>query len=264
VRLRRRVYEIVEDQKEGDRLGGAVKLLITSLIVFSVVSVVLETVPEISGRFGGAFKAFELFTVAVFSIEYVLRIWACTADPRYAGPVRGRLRMMFTPMALIDLAAVLPFYLPMVTGLDLRFVRALRLLRLLRVFKLGRYSESLKILANVLRNKKEELAMTVFAAGVLLIVFSSLMYYIENDAQPDRFSSIPAAMWWGVATLTTVGYGDIFPITVGGKILGALSALVGIGMFALPAGILGSGFIDEMHRRRTQVKSCPHCGKPIE
>jgi voltage-gated potassium channel len=263
--LRKRLYEIVEEQKEGDRLGQAVKLAVMGLIALSVLSVIFETVPALAERYATFFLSFETFTVAVFTVEYLVRLGACTVDPRYAHPVWGRLRMALTPMALVDLVAILPFYLPMVTTLDLRFVRALRLLRLLRLFKLGRYSESLKILNNVLRSKKEELAITAFVAGILLVIFSSLMYYVENAAQPDRFSSIPAAMWWGVATLTTVGYGDIYPVTLGGKVLGALSALVGIGMFAMPAGILGSAFIDEMHRRRAHdQKSCPHCGKSLE
>ena len=124
-------------------------------------------------------------------------------------------------MALIDLIAILPFYIPKITLLDLRFVRALRLFRIFRLFKIGRYSNALKIFHRAIRSKKEELLITLFAGGILLIIASSLIYFVENKSQPELFSSIPASMWWGVITLTTVGYGDIFPITVIGKILGS-------------------------------------------
>ncbi len=263
-RLKARVYEIVEAQAEGDRVGAAFKVLIMGLILASVVSVVLETVPALAERHGRFFHAFEVATVAIFTVEYAARLWSCTADPRYAHPLWGRLRMALTPMALVDLAAILPFYLPLVARVDLRFIRALRLLRLLRIFKMGRYSDSLGVLGAVLRRKKEELSITLFVALLLLVIVSSLMYYVENSAQPDKFDSIPAAMWWGVATLTTVGYGDIYPVTLPGKILGAMSALIGIGMFALPAGILGSAFVEELQKRRGAPPACPHCGKPLD
>jgi voltage-gated potassium channel len=167
-------------------------------------------------------------------------------------------------MALIDLIAILPFYLPMLLPIDLRFMRAIRLVRLLRVFKLSRYSNAFSTLYNVLRAKKEDLFITAFLVSVLLVVASSLMYFIENKGQPEVFSSIPASLWWGVATLSTVGYGDAYPVTVLGKFLGAIIALLGIGMFALPAGILGSGFVEEIQKKKASSKICPHCGKAIE
>ncbi|MCZ7662877.1 MAG: potassium channel family protein [Thermoleophilia bacterium] len=160
--------------------------------------------------------------------------------------------------------AIFPFYVG-VGRLDLRFLRALRLFRLLRVLKLARYSESLALLGRVFRAKKEELVVTLCAVLFLLFLASSFIYYVEHEAQPEAFSSIPAAMWWGVATLTTVGYGDVYPVTVAGKVLGAIVAMLGIGLFALPAGILASGFADEMRRKRTdETAMCPHCGRQIE
>ena len=167
-------------------------------------------------------------------------------------------------MALVDLAAILPFYLPLFIKLDLRFVRALRLLRLFRIFKMGRYSSALQMLGRVVRAKKEEIFITALVLIMLLVVASGLMYYIEKDAQPKQFSSIPSAMWWGVATLTTVGYGDVYPVTAAGKILSAVIAILGIGLFALPTGILASGFIEELHKKETGKIICPHCGKEID
>ncbi|MCI0486018.1 MAG: ion transporter, partial [Blastocatellia bacterium] len=191
-------------------------------------------------------------------------LWSCTTDKSFERPIAGRIRFALTPLALIDLVAILPFYLPMIFALDLRFVRILRLFRVLRLFKMARYSESLKTLGNVLKLKKEELVVSLLVLSILLVFASSLIYYAENESQPEVFSSIPAAMWWGIATLTTVGYGDIYPVTPAGKILGAIIAVLGIGMFALPAGVLASGFAEEIQKRRREKNLCPHCGNDID
>ena len=229
------------------------RTFIYTLIVINIIAVIIESVHEIYLAWQPFFDGFELFSVIVFSIEYVLRLWVCTVDPRYARPFLGRFLFALTPLAIVDLVAVLPFYLPMIIGADLRFVRILRLFRMLRILKLGRYSRSLQTLVNVLRSKRGELAITVFAIFVLLILASCLMFYAENEAQPEVFPNIPAAMWWGVITLTTVGYGDIYPITVLGKLIASAMAILGIGLFALPAGILGAGFVEEMNRH-TKIK----------
>lgn len=221
-------------------------VFILTLISLNVLAVILGTVEELASGYSGLLYGFEVFSVVIFSLEYIGRLWSCTKDERYKGAVRGRIRFAMSPMALIDLVAILPFYLPMLIPFDARFVRAIRLFRLFRMLKIGRYSDAARRLGNVLRAKREELGITVFAVALLLILASSLMYFVEHEAQPDIFSSIPAAMWWGASTLTTVGYGDIYPITPIGKVLGAAIAVLGIGMFALPAGILASGFAEEI------------------
>lgn len=254
----------MEMAEEGDTPSRVFDITIMSLIILNVFAVILETVKSMESEFRYWFHAFELFSVAVFSVEYVIRLWLCTADLRYTSAVKGRLKYMLSPMAFIDLLAILPFYLPMIITLDLRFLRALRLMRLIRLLKIGRYSESLKKFGIVLKLKKEELGITVFIVGLLLILTSSSMYYIEHDAQPDAFSSIPMAMWWAVATLTTVGYGDVYPVTAFGKILGAVIAILGVGMVALPAGIIASGFTEQIHIEKKKTVVCPHCGKSIE
>lgn len=208
-------------------------------------------------------RYFEVFSVAVFTVEYLARLWVCTLDPRYGGAVRGRLRYARTPLAVIDLLAILPFYLPFFVAMDLRYLRALRLFRLFRILKMARYSVSLAIMARVVVRSREELLSTLFSAAVLLVIAASLMYHVEHDAQPGLFTSIPASMWWGVATLTTVGYGDMYPITPLGKLLAAMMAVVAVGAFALPAGILSSGFMEEiqaLRRARQGTRHCPHCG----
>ncbi len=178
--------------------------------------------------------------------------------------MRGRLRFAGRPLPVVDLLAILPFYVPLLPGLDLRVLRAIRLMRLMRLFKVARYSESLQLIGAVLYRKRHELAMTAFSVIVLLVVAASLVYEVERDAQGDKFGSIPAAMWWGVTTLTTVGYGDVYPVTPAGKVLGAIIAILGIGVFALPTAILGAGFIEELQRRKAKGKVCPHCGRQIE
>ena len=260
--VKHRLFCIFFTDEIDDPLEKYVNGLITGLIFLSVVSVILETEESLFSRFHSLFNGFEVFTVGVFTVEYLLRLWVCTLDPRYRSPIRGRLRYACTPMALVDLVSILPFYLP-VSGLDFRFVRAVRLTRLFRVLKLGHYSQSLKALGRVLRSKKEELLVTLFAGAIVLIVASSIMYYVERDVQPDAFSSILSSMWWGVATLTTIGYGDIYPQTALGKMLGSLIAVLGIGLFALPAGIVASGFASELHNKDKGPRICPHCGKDV-
>lgn len=167
---------------------------------------------------------------------------------------------MVSPMALIDFLAVAPFFAPAVVALDLRSLRALRLLRIFRIVRIARYSAAMRSLGYVFLSKKEELVISVTTILILLLVASSLMYFAEGEAQPDQFSSIPGTMWWGVATLTTVGYGDVYPVTVVGRILSAVVAILGIGLFAIPAGIVASGFI-ELASRNESERSCPHCGR---
>jgi voltage-gated potassium channel len=263
-RLKIRTSEILRVAPKGDFVSRAVTGFIVALITLNVLSVILETVKSLSTQYEAFFHNFELFSVIIFTIEYLLRLWTANMEEGYKHPIIGRGKWALTPLAMVDLLAILPFYLPVFIPLDLRFIRALRLFRLFRLLKMGRYSESMKTFGNVIKNKKEELFVTLFGLTILLVIASSLMYYFENAAQPEAFSSIPAAMWWGVATLTTVGYGDVYPITPIGKFLGAIIAILGIGMFALPAGILGSGFVEEMQKKRTKHRVCPHCGEDIE
>lgn len=263
--VKRRIFDILEGAPESGLAGKLFTTSIMTLITLNVFSVILETIEVISAPYDEVFKVFEIFSVAVFTIEYFLRIWSCTSEEKYKHPVKGRLRFALTPMAIVDLLAILPFYLPRIIPLDLRFIRALRLFRLFRLFKMARYSQSLRILGNVLMERKEELILTGIVVLILLVLASTLMYHVEHDAQPGAFSSIPAAMWWGVITLTTVGYGDVYPVTTLGKLLGTMVAILGIGMFALPAGILGSGFVEEIQKKRRHRKRiCPHCGKDID
>lgn len=260
--MKDRLYKILEQAEEGDRLSRKVDVFIIALILLNVIAVVFATLQSMSA-YALHFRVFEVISVIFFTIEYISRVWVCTLDEKYRTPIMGRIRYMFTPMALVDFLAIFPFYAPMLIAVDTRFLRVLRLFRIFRLLKLGRYSESMKILGTVLRRKKEELAIMIFAIIIMLVLSSSLLYYVEKEAQPEVFSSIPASMWWGIATLTTVGYGDVYPVTAFGKLLAAVLALLGIGIFALPAGVLASGFTEVFQRKNEKENKCPHCGRGI-
>jgi len=262
--FKRRTLTVLEEARSGDPLSRSVDLFLITLIVLNVLAVILETVEPLATHWAAFFHLFEKVSVAVFTVEYVLRVWSSTAGERYAHPVFGRVRFALTFFAVIDLLAILPFYLPMVVTLDLRFLRAVRLFRIFRLFKAGRYSRSLKTMGRVFARTRTELSITLFLTLILLVLASGLVYLAEHDAQPETFSSIPAAMWWGAVTLTTVGYGDIYPVTLLGRLLGTVIAILGIGLFALPTAILGSAFMEELtHRKEPSAEVCPHCGKPL-
>jgi len=259
--VRRRAYTVLTVAADGDSLSRAFDRFLLALILLNAAAVVVASVQALGTKYAHLFRSFEVFSVAVFSVEYALRVWACVEDPRYRHPLKGRLRYVLTPLALVDLLAVLPFYLSFMPT-DMRILRILRVFRLLRLAKMARYSHTLQIFGRVLVATRMQLLLTLILMAVLLLLSSSLMYAIEQQAQPEAFSSIPAAMWWAIATLTTVGYGDIYPVTPWGKFLGSLISIFGIGMFALPTGVLGAAFLDEIRSAR-KVTICPQCGKAI-
>lgn len=272
-RIKKRTYEILEKSTEQDTASRIFDIFILTIIILNVIFIILETVESVSMRMGKFFELFELLTLIIFTIEYVLRLWSCNSIDKYNGKLKGRIKFFFQPLTLIDLLAVIPFYLPHLIVIDLVYLRIIRFLRIFRIFKAARYSVALKNMGEVIRDKKEELIIVMFLLFIMLVIASSLMYYAENEAQPGDFASIPSAMWWGIITLTTVGYGDTFPITPLGKILGTVISIIGIGLFALPAGILGSGFVEKLHKQKkrnqmdsdseTKVLTCPHCNKPF-
>ena len=217
------------------------------LIVVNVIAIILESVSEYQLAFGPWFWYFELFSVVLFTLEYLARLWVSVESLDYGGGWRGRLRYMMSPMAVIDLVAILPFYLSMFVSIDMRM---LRILRLLRVFKLSRHFTVLGVLGTVMRNESKTLASAIFVMMILVVLSASGIYVVERHAQPEAFGSIPSAMWWATVTLTTVGYGDVVPTTVAGRLLGVVITVLGVGMAALPAGIIASGFTTELARRR--------------
>ncbi|RMF94886.1 MAG: ion transporter [Gammaproteobacteria bacterium] len=237
---------------EGPQCYPASRLVgrfIVALIVANGIAVVLESNPAIHLRYLELFTAFEVFSVVVFSAEYLARLWAAAEHPHYAGkgPLQARLRYMLRPMALVDLLAILPFYLSLFVHIDLRY---LRLFRLMRLLKLSHHFDGLSIFATVLRREASSIAGALMIMLVVTVVSACLMFTVENQAAPGHFHSVADSIWWAVVTLTTVGYGDITPVTFAGKLLGIVIMVLGVGTMALPAGILAARFTEELQFRR--------------
>ncbi|MDZ7689057.1 MAG: ion transporter [Halobacteriales archaeon] len=254
---RKKTYRLFAPEK-GGRIGRYVDWIIMILIILNVIAVMLETVDVVKARFGTLLIQFEVFSVVIFTVEYMGRLWSAVEHPDYT----GRPRFMFKPIMVVDLLAILPFYLLLFgVGADLRFLRSVRLFRIFRLFKIARYSRSMQSFRSVLADKKPDLVVALFINVILLVITSSIVYHFEHPVQPEAFSSIPETFWWGIATLTTVGYGDITPVTPMGKLFGGITAVLGIGLFALPASILAAGFIEEAG---SEDKTCPNCGEKIK
>ena len=252
-KLRATVFDLIGGNPSScGRVGRSINIFLVLLIIANVLAVLLESIQDYYNAYESFFINFELFSIAVFSVEYILRLWTITENPEYKEAIQGRWRYARSPMAIIDLLAILPFYLPFFFALDLRFLRVLRLFRLFRLFKLARYSAALSMIYRATVKNKEILVSAFIILVMLLIVSSSLMYHVEYEAQPGAFDIIPSTMWWSIATLTTVGYGDIYPITPLGKFLGAFIAILGIAMFAIPTGVLATGFMEEMQTSRDE------------
>lgn len=203
----------------------------------------------------------------VFTIEYVARLWACTEDPRYRHVLRGRFGFAGSPMALVDLAAIAPFYVELLLPgtLDLRFLRVLRLLRVFRLLRIPSVAAAFAAIIRVVGGKRAELGITLAIVTVSMLLSAGLIFAAERGQPGTQFTSIPQAMWWSIVTITTIGYGDMVPATAVGKLIGGFVGFIGICAIALPVGILSSGFVEEINRRRTAPAAapgtCPTCGR---
>ena len=255
---RNRIYQILEFTDPEDRTSRFVSFGIVGLIIVNVLAIVLESLPSLYEAYEKTFFRLEIVSCTIFILEYVLRVWASVEDPNTIEDESGkqitngkrRINFMLKPLAIIDFLAFVPVFLQLLfPGVDLRFLRALRLLR---VFKLTRYFQSFEMILEVLHDEWRSLAGTMFIMLVILVISACGLYYIERDIQPDKFGSIPQSMWWSIVTLTTVGYGDVYPVTSMGKFFGSIIIILGIGTVALPSGILASAFTE--HTKRNQKK----------
>jgi voltage-gated potassium channel len=262
---KRKVHILLHPELGESKADKFVNAFIITLIVLNVIAVMLETVKPLHDKYERFFHYFDLVSVGIFTVEYVLRVWSCTHDPRYKGSIKGRIKYMLTPGALIDLLAFLPTYFHAFLNFDLRILRLLRFFRFFRLFRLTAYTKSAQMIFNVFKSRVNELVLSFTMVLFLIIIASCLLFFAEHNAQPDSFSSIPATMWWAVVTLTTTGYGDMHPITTLGKTLAGIIMLTGVALFALPAGIITVGFLEEFRSiKKYKGRNCPHCGMPLD
>ena len=271
-RIKRGVFDVIQPSAAATGRRRVISSIfddtIMALIVFSVLSVFICTfkIPDWLFRI---LIRIEFVSIIVFTIEYALRIWTANLLYPELNPIRARIRYVTSPMAIIDLISILPFLVPVLHTYNLVGVRVFRLVRLLRIFKLNRYSDALAAIGDVFRRKSQQMVASVFFVSMILILASLLIYYAEHDAQPDQFENAFSGLWWAVATLTTVGYGDLYPITPLGRFLGAIIAILGIGMVAVPTSILSAGFMEVLEKETSAGKeagreSAGKDGKPDE
>jgi len=252
--IRQYVFDTLDAGRTETPLGKVTDYALMALIALNVVAVIIESIPSIGRAYAIEFSLFETISVGIFTVEYILRVWSAPehAGERFKAPVLGRIRYMLTPMAIIDLLVILPFYLSFFVGLDLR---VLRVVRLLRIARLTRYSSAMTLLFQVLRDEARNIGAALFVLIVLMVLAASAVYVAEHEAQPEVFGTIPQALWWAVITMTTIGYGDVIPITTMGRLFGGIIGIFSVGMVALPAGILASGFNEALHRRRRRFET---------
>jgi voltage-gated potassium channel len=253
--MRRRVHEILSDLRPGDGVARFVNLALLSLIAANVVASVVETDAEIAARAPRFFHWFEIVSVAIFTVEYVLRLWSA----------QRRLREATRPMSVVDLVAIAPFYLDLLLPgtFDFRFLRALRLMRLFRLLRITKLADAFAALARVIQAKRPALAVSLAVVVVAMLLAAGAMYVVEHRHPGTQFTSIPRAMWWSIVTITTVGYGDMTPVTGLGQVIAGFTAFLGICALALPVGIISSGYIDEVNRKPATAAECPHCKRQI-
>tara|TARA_B100001063_G_scaffold98720_1_gene92263 strand:+ start:590 stop:1288 length:699 start_codon:yes stop_codon:yes gene_type:complete len=216
------------------------------LIIANILAMILESHSFMKDRFGQIFSLFELISILIFTVEYFYRIYISYKEKK----LKGVFSYVFSFFGIIDFISILPFYIKQFVLIDGRFFRILRLFRLSRIFKLGRDSKSLKLFIKALSAVKNELKFTFFLSLLCILFSASAIYFLENEAQPEVFSSITASLWWATVSLATVGYGDVVPLTVWGKVFAGFISLVGIGVVAIPTGIISASFVEEIHHFR--------------
>ena len=265
-KTKHKVHIILHPELGDSNVDRAFNAFIIVLILLNVMAVMMETVHPLYVQYKHWFHIFDVFSVSIFSAEYILRVWSCTHEKKYSHPVYGRLKYMMSASAIIDLLAILPFYIHALIGFDLRVLRILRLFRFLRLFRLTAYMKATKLVASVFKSTANQLVLSFLLTITLVIISSSIIYFAEHLAQPQVFSSIPNTIWWSVVTLTTVGYGDMIPVTIMGKIFTSIILFAGVALFALPAGIITAGFLEHARKSKTHTNHiiCPNCKTVID
>ncbi|XPV76608.1 MAG: ion transporter [Desulfovibrio sp.] len=260
---RSKIWNTLEPAGPGDFSSRLCDYFLITLIGMSIVFMMVGTVKSIYLQYGLIIDSIDTIILSIFAGEYIIRLWSCVEDERYKHPIGGRIKWMFNIYSIIDLVVLLPLLVNFV-NFDVVTLRVFRMLRLTRALKMARYSSSVTRLLNVFHKTKDELMLTGLLMVALLIISATLLYAFEHTAQPEAFPDAISALWWSVVTLTTVGYGDVYPITPLGKIAAGFISIIGISFVALPAGIISSGFISEIQDSKNKsCENCPHCGEKL-
>jgi voltage-gated potassium channel len=255
--FRKQLFHILHKPARQNPWARYVNYLLAALIVSNAALVAIETLPSIGAKFHSIFVMFEVASTSLFALEYLARIWVCVEQGRYAHPVFGRIRYALSPLPILDLIVILTFW----SVVDLRFLRVARMVRLLKVLNLAHFEDSLQRVAAALSRRKELLIVAMALMVFCIYASAAILYQVEHNAQPNTFSSIPETLWWAMTTLTTIGYGDMVPITPFGKLCAGLISVFGIGVFALPTAIVTAAIVEAGATDRGIV-ICKHCGKP--
>lgn len=266
-KIKHRTFEIIETAKGTDFISKIFDIFIITLIIINTISAIVATF-EITQFISDILSIIEIISVIIFTIEYIIRLWTADLIFLEKKSYKARIKYVTSFMAIIDLLSILPFYIPFIIPIDLRVLRTLRIIRLFRLFKLNRYTTALTDIANVFKSKASQLLSSMFVVVLLMIISSVIMYDVEHTAQPEAFSNAFSALWWAIATITTVGYGDVYPMTVCGKIMSAIIALLGVALVAVPTGIISAGFTEIIQDRKLENKKqkiyCPYCGCKLD
>lgn len=242
--MKEKAFNLMFGSEREYKSARILDLSIIAIIVINTAVVILDTFPNIHIHDKAFVNIFDICVTIIFTIEYAIRLWVSDLSYRDLPHYKARLKYAGTPMALIDLLAILPFYLPYVFPFDFKVIRLVRILRVVRILKITRYTSALETIVSVIKKKSGQLISSAVVILVLIIVTSVIMYGIEHNAQPEVFKNALSGMWWAVSTLITIGYGDIFPITALGKFLSTFIAFLGVALFAVPTGIISAGFIE--------------------
>lgn len=252
MKIKHSILNLIRDDDINDFYSNVFDVSIITLIILNLVLIILDTF-DMPVWYFRVSSSIEFFSIVVFTIEYLARLWVSDLANSNVSPMKARLSYIFSFMAIIDLLAIIPFYIPFLIPVDLRILRSLRMIRLLRLLKINRYTSALKSITTVFINKKNQLASSLIIVALLMTISSVIMFNLESPVQPEVFQNAFSGLWWAVATLTTVGYGDIYPITVGGKIMAGVIALLGIGLVAVPTGIISAGFVEMIEMEKKSV-----------
>jgi len=262
--LKYQIYETITSPDDKNRASKIFDISIITLILVNLLLIIADTF-DLPPAVHDVIYVFEVVSVGIFSVEYLFRLW--TADLLYSHmkPTRARFRFAFSFLGLIDLLAVLPFYLPKVIPFGLFVLETMRIIRLLRFFKINRHTNTYYLIYDVFKKKARQLLASISIVFTLMVIVAVLMYDVEHVAQPDKFRNAFSSLWWALSTLTTIGFGDIYPVTIAGQILNGIFAFLSIGLIAVPTGIISAGFVEQSRRARHEAPDnyCPNCGHKI-